>query len=90
MVEPKYTVKNGIAYYEEPYQTNLLEFAYAHLDCDSIISKNKSEQDKSEVIAYATEEKYNIELYDVYEMQYKDLGYTVMRQISSLEVSCID
>ena len=90
MTEPKYTVKDGIAFYDTPYKIDLLEFAYDHLDCDSIISENDFESDEAKVIAYATEEKYNAELYDVYDKQYKNNGYRVMRQISSLEVSSID
>lgn len=36
MTEPKYTVKDGIAFYEEPYTIDYSKFVSEYLDCDSI------------------------------------------------------
>lgn len=90
MTEPKYTVKDGIAFYGTPYKIDFIEFGYNHLDCDSIITEESIDSDEVEVVAYATEGKYNAELYDVYDKQYKNNGYRVMGQISSVEASSID
>lgn len=90
MTEPNYNIKNGIAYYDKPYKIDFIEFGYSHLNCDSIITEESIDLDEVEVVAYASEEKFNAKLYDIYEQQYKNHGYRVMRQISSVEASSID
>lgn len=56
MTEPKYTVKDGIAFYEEPYSIDYAQFVSEHLDCDSIIKDNQDYNDIVQVIAFATKD----------------------------------
>lgn len=51
MKEPKYTIKNGIAFYEEPYIIDYSIFVSNHLDCDSIIKDEAQYSDIVQVIA---------------------------------------
>lgn len=90
MNTPQITIKDGIAYFEQPYKVDFVDFGYAHLDCDSIITEASAHYDEVEVVAYASEEKYNAKLYKIYEESYKGKGYRILQQISSMEASSID
>lgn len=89
MTEPKYTVKNGIAYYEEPYTTDYSKFVSEHLDCDCIIKDNSQDySDIVHVIAFATKQEFNEGLKDVLDTAYSN-GYKRLRHLSSVGLNSI-
>lgn len=84
MTEPKYTVKDGIAFYEEPYTIDYSVFVSEHLDCDSIIKDNQDYDDIVQVIAFATKEEFNDTLKDVLDSKFSN-GYKRLRHLSSVQ-----
>lgn len=88
MTEPKYTVKDGIAFYEEPYTIDYLVFVSEHLDCDSIIKDNQDYDDIVQVIAFATKEEFNDTLKDVLDTKFSN-GYKRLRHLSSVGLNSI-
>ena len=80
----------GIIFYEKPYNINFIDFGYSHIGCDSIIVDKESPDGTVDVICYASEPKYNDTLYNIYNEEYKDKGYSILQRISSLEASSID
>ena len=82
MKEPKSTIKNGIAFYEEPYIIDYSIFVSNHLDCDSIIKDEAQYSDIVQVIAYATQERFNDTLRDVLNSQFNN-GYKILKYLSS-------
>ena len=83
MTEPKYTVKDGIAFYEEPYIIDYSQFVSEHLDCDSIIKDDQDYNDIVQVIAFATKEEFNDALKDVLDTKFNN-GYKRLRHLSSV------
>jgi len=81
---------DGIIYFEKPYSVDFIDFGYAHLDCDSIITLESSDSDEIEVVCYASEPKYNKTLREIFNSSYKNKGYCIMQHISSLEATSID
>lgn len=88
MTEPKYTVKDGIAFYEEPYIIEYSQFVSEHLDCDSIIKDNQDYNDIVQVIAFATKEEFNDTLKDVLDTKFNN-GYKRLRHLSSVGLNSI-
>ena len=80
-------IKNGIVYCEQPIKENIFKFLFDHLDCNCVIKKQDMSQDTAEIIAYATEEKYNTVLDS--EFSNND-SITIMQGIRSQEVNSID
>lgn len=88
---PVIRVKQGIAYFEEPYRVNALRFSFEHLDCLSIVvDKKDTSIDEIEVIGYSTSKNDNEKLIKVYKQEYANRGYILFQHLSSSEVNCID
>lgn len=90
MAEPTYTIIDGIAYYKIPYTVHYVDFTYEHLDCNSIIRKGNLPKKMVDVIAFATAKEFNKKLREIYNTQYKQEGYVILRGIDSAEVNSID
>ncbi len=89
MKEPKYTVKDGIAFYEEPYTIDYSKFVSEHLDCDSIIIDNSQNySDIVQVIAFATKQEFNETLNGILKTNYAK-GYRRLRHLSSVGLNSI-
>lgn len=89
MTEPKYTVKDGIAFYEEPYSIDYSIFVSEHLDCDSIIKDNNQDySDIVQVIAFATKQEFNDALNEVLNTKYNN-GYKRLRHLSTVGLNSI-
>ena len=80
----------GIICYDVPLITNFYEFAFQHLNCDSIALKDSLKDPKSTaIIAYATSMDYNLALRKLFEKKYQGGKYIIMRHISDKEVDAI-
>ena len=89
MAEPKFTVENGIAFYEEPYTVDYSKFVSEHLDCDSIIKdNNQNYSDIVQVIAFATKQEFNETLNDVLNTKYSN-GYRRLKHLSLVGLNSI-
>ena len=89
MTEPKYIVKDGIAFYEEPYTIDYSKFVSEHLDCDSIIKDNSQNySDIVQVIAFATKQEFNEALNNILNTTYTK-GYRRLRHLSSVGLNSI-
>ena len=89
MTEPKYTIKDGIAFYEEPYTIDYSKFVSEHLDCDSIIKDNSQNySDIVQVIAFATKQEFNEALNNILNTTYTQ-GYRRLRHLSSVGLNSI-
>lgn len=89
MTEPKYIVKDGIAFYEEPYTIDYSKFMSEHLDCDSIIKDNSQNySDIVQVIAFATKQEFNEALNNILSTTHAR-GYRRLRHLSSVGLNSI-
>lgn len=84
-------VVDGLVYFDTPYKVNFVKFGYAHLDCDSIVTKESVLLGEAEVdvICYSSSKEYNDKLREIFNAKYKGKGYCLMQRISSAEANSI-
>ena len=79
--------KNGLIYFEKPFEVDYVDWIPKHLDCDSIITKESLDPDRITVICYASREEFNILLKKIRDEVYPDCD--LLRGMGSEEVNCI-
>ena len=81
---------DGIIYVEEPEKIDYYEFSYEHLGCDSIVDSDVVvNPEKVCVYAYARTKQDNRKLKTVYEKEYNDDKYLLMRNMSERQAMSI-
>lgn len=80
--------KDGIIYFKTPFRVKYTDWIYSHLDCDSIITEKSSHSSMVEIICYASNEEYNIALFNLRNKEYPN--EVILQGVSSMEVNCID
>ena len=60
------TVKDGIGYFNPPLIMHEYEFMESHPDCNFVIKDTNCDDIMVNIVAYATDEKYNHKLTDMY------------------------
>lgn len=82
------TERNGIIYFDAPEEVDYSDWAFDHLDCDSIITNDDALADVITVLCYAKSKEYNAYLRAVRAEQFPDA--LIMMGVDSKEVNCID
>ena len=78
--------ENGIVYFDKPVTMNFLEFAFDHLGCDAIATRESSmDLEKTDIVAYASEEKYNNLLRKILYEKFGKEHYVTMGGISEVQ-----
>lgn len=80
--------KNGIVYFEEPYSIDYSDWAFQHLDCDSIVERQDTYSDTLKVICYAKSSEFNGRLMNLWRTEYAN--EKLFRGMGASEVNSID
>ena len=81
---------DGVIHFDEPKVLNFYEFAYKHLNCDSIaVAATVDTPLAMQIVAYASSKEYNSTLLDLFLKKYQNGKYVIMRHISDKEVDAI-
>lgn len=86
--EIKTNERAGIIYLLTPLKINYSDWAFDHLDCDTIIQKDETNADDIVVLCYAKSKEYNSYLRKVRTDEFPN--DMIMRGVDSREVGCID
>lgn len=85
---PETYEKNGIIYFREPYKINFSQWLENHLDCDSVVKSQINYSPIGEIVCYAKNKNYNIQLQEDYAGMYLEV-YALLRCMSTEEVNSI-
>ena len=81
--------KDGIVFVEDSDVVSKLQFAYDHLECSMIFKDADFGKSEAKVVAYASSEKFNGNLEELYETKYKEKGYVYLQGLSRHMVDCV-
>ena len=74
--------KDGIVFVEDSDVVRMLQFAYDHVECSMIFKDADFCKSEAKVVAYASSEKFNGNLEELYETKYKEKGYEYIQGLS--------
>ena len=81
-------IEGGIVFFVVPFKTDITDWTFTHIDCDSIYQEDEPHSETVSILCYASEKQYNYDLYKIWKEKYTEAKLN--SGVSSEEVNSFD